>query len=228
MKPTRLAPVVAAGAAALAAGSALAASPPRGGSIAGPVTSVKGSTFSLKSSLSPTGSSKVSVASSTTISEQVTASRSDLKKGVCAFAVGRKDAKGVVEATRVMLSAPVKGSCGGGFVRRRPPGNGTPAPRPGRGARPPASRSGFAFAGGGITAVTGSSLTVKGRQGSARIALSSATQIVRTAHVTASAVRVGLCAFVQGTSADKGVTVKAQSVDLSKPGPRGCITARRR
>lgn len=227
--------VAAAGIAAVTAGAAAAAKPVTG-TIGGPVTVVQGQTFTLKSSLSPTGKTKVHVKSATVIREQQTASRSALKKGVCVVALGQKNKQGVVQATRVMLSAPVKGSCQSGFGERR--GNGTPpqgAPQPPRngqqppqGRRPPGNQANFGFASGGITAVSGSVLTVHGRQGTTKVAVSSKTEIVRTARVGMPAVKVGLCAFVRGTSTDKGVNVTAQSIDLSKPGPQGCTGGFRR
>ena len=197
------------------------------GSIGGPVTSVKGQTFTLKTSLSPTGSSKVLVSSATVITEQANGSRADLRKGVCAVALGQTNSKGVILATRVMLSAPVKGKCGGGFGGGGPRGGGN---GPG-GQLPPQTgsrqRPGFSgnvgFASGAITAVAGSTITLHSSpQGTSSMTVSSKTQFLKTIDVTASAVRVGHCAFVQGTSTDKGVTVTAQDVRLSKPGPNGC------
>lgn len=226
----------AAGVAAVAAGVAAAANPVTG-TIGGPVTSVQGQTFTLKSSLSPTGRSKVHVASTTTVTQQENATSADLRKGVCVFAVGQKNSKGTVQAMRLMLSAPVKGRCQAGFGRR--PGGSPPrgAPRPGQGTppRPPEGsgpRGGFAnfgFAAGAIIGVSGSVLTVHGQQGSAKIAVSSKTQLVKTAHTGISAVKVGLCAFVTGASSDKGVNVSATSINLFKPGAQGCNgTFRRR
>ncbi len=233
--------VAATGIAAATAGAASAAKPLTG-TIGGPVTAVQGQTFTLKSTLTPTGKAKVHVKKATVINEQQTASRSALKNGVCVVAVGQKNKQGVVQATRVMLSAPVKGSCQGGFGGR--PGNGTPpqgTPRPrngqqppgnGRqppqGQRPPGNRADFGFASGGIIAVSGSVLTVNGRQGKTKVSVSAKTEIVRTARVGMSAVKVGLCAFVRGASSDKGVNVDAESVELSKPGPQGCTGGFRR
>jgi hypothetical protein len=220
------------GALALAA-VALAASPVSG-TIGGPVTAVKAPNFTLKSSLSPTGKAKVEVSAKTTISEQVTGTRSDLKKGVCATAFGQKDRKGVIAAMRIMLSAPVKGTCASGFGRgpvRVGPGPGNGPPPGGRfygGSRNFGGPGGLDFANGGITAVNGSTLSIHGQRGTSSVTVSDRTEIVRRAQVGISAVKVGMCAFVRGTSPDKGVTVSAQSVDLFTAGQNGCTARIRR
>jgi hypothetical protein len=218
-------------AAAIGVGVAAAATPVAG-SIAGPVTAVKGSTFTVKTTLSPTGSSRVHVAASTVITEQGAGTRADLKQGVCTTAIGSKNARGVVVAMRVMLSAPAKGQCGFGFGRRgrpnRPP-NGTN--RPPSGTNRPPNGGGFAnfgIASGAITAVKGTTITVHGRQGNASFTLAAKAQITKTVRVTQGAIKVKLCAFVRGTSADKGVTVAAQDVALSKPAAGGCNSRFRR
>jgi hypothetical protein len=214
----------------LSTGLAVAAAPVSG-SIAGPVTALEGQTFTVKTSLSPTGSSKVSVSSATVITEQTTGSRADLRKGVCAVAVGQKNGKGVIQAMRVTLSAPVKGRCGAGLGGGRPQGSrpraGSRPPQTAYG-RPPAGLANVGFAAGGISAVTGSTLTLHNQQGTSTVTVSSKTQIVRTVRVDASAVKVGMCAFVQGTSGDKAVRVTAQDISLSKPGPNGCTPGFRR
>jgi hypothetical protein len=220
---------VAGAGAALTTGVASGAAPVQG-SISGPVTSVKGKTFSVKTTLSPTGSSKVTVGSKTTITEQVTVKQSDLKTGICVMAVGTKQGATVV-ARSITVSRPVKGKCVSGFARGPRPGGGPPngaPPRNGGGYRPPnGSRSGFnpanfGFAVGGVSAVKGSTLTVHGQNGTTKVTVSKTTMIRKTIQVTSNAVAARLCAFVRGTSSDKGVTVQATDVSLSKPGPNGC------
>jgi hypothetical protein len=71
--------------------------------------------------------------------------------------------------------------------------------------------------------VNGSLVSIHGRNGNSKVTLQAKAQIVKTATVKASAVKVGLCAFVQGTSTDKGANVSAQSVRLFNPTARGCI-----
>jgi len=228
-----VAPVVVA--ACALAGVASAASPVSG-SISGPVVSVKGSTFVVTTSLSPTGKSTVSVSKSTTITTQETLGQSALKVGGCAMASGQKSSKGVVTAQRISLSTPVKGKCTTSFAGRggRPGGTGgTPGGGTG-GQRPPGNGgnggfgnfANFGFAFGTIASVKGDNLTVKGtlngKAVTTSVTVSSKTQISSTVKVGASAIAVKDCAFVRGTSADKGVTVTAQNVSITKPTSTGC------
>jgi hypothetical protein len=216
------------------AGAAAAA--PVAGSVSGPVISVKGSTFTLTTTLSPTGKSTVSVSKTTVITTQETLARSALATGACVMATGQKNAKGVVAATRITLSAPVKGQCTAGFGRgSRPRGAGTGPP--GGGTRPPGTGSGrpgggfgnfanFGFATGKVSALKGSTLTVKGKLGSksvtTTVTVSAKTQIEKTVRVGVSAISAKSCAFVRGTSGDKGVKVDAQDISLSKATSSGC------
>jgi hypothetical protein len=203
----------------LIAALALATAPVQG-SVFGPVVSVKGTTFTITTSLSPNGKSIVSAAGAT-ITEQATAPRSSLKAGACVMASGTRNSKGVIAAARITISQPVKGSCTNGFLGRgggtrltRPPGGGTRTPPAGGFS---ARIGGFAF--GAVTKLSGSTLTVKGSFGStsrtATVTISSKTALVRTVMVKPTAVTVKTCAFVNGTSADKGASVKATRIALS-------------
>jgi len=220
---------------ALALSSAASAAAPVTGSISGPVTSVKGSTFTMTTSLSPTGKSTVTVGKSTTITTEETLTSSALETGLCAMATGQKNSKGVVAAQRISISTPVKGKCTTGFARRgQRPGGGNGAPPGGTGGqRPPGGGNGgfgnfanFGFAFGTIASAKGDTLSVKGtfngKAVTTTVTVSSKTQISKTVDVGASAIAVKDCVFVRGTSADKGVTVTAQSISLSKPTSTGC------
>ena len=229
----RGAPVVVAACAIVGVASAAS---PVSGSISGPVASVKGSTFVVTTTLSPTGKSTVSVSKSTTITTQETLGQSALKVGGCAMASGQKNSKGVVAAQRISLSTPVKGKCTAGFAGRggRPGGTGG-TPGGGTGGQPPPTGSSgggfgnfanFGFAFGTIASVKGDNLTVKGtfngKAVTTSVTVSSKTEISSTVKVGASAIAVKDCAFVRGTSADKGVTVTAQDVSITKPTSTGC------
>jgi hypothetical protein len=213
----------------------------QGGSVLGPITSVNGATFTLTTRVSPTGKSTVSVGSAR-ITREITAHPSSLKVGACVVANGTRNSKGVVAADRITVSAPVKGRCGGGFAGR---GGGQgrlgPGSQGGAGQRPPGQGGGqqppgdfggngnFGFAFGAVTKVSGSTITVKGSFGQTTrttvVTVSSKTALRRTIGAKAAAIKVGLCAFVQGTSSDKGVTVKATSIALA-PETNGACTFR--
>ena len=221
-------------AAALVLTGVAAAASPVSGSISGPVVSVKGSTFTVTTSLSPTGKATVSVGKSTVITAQETLTQSALKTGLCAMASGQKNSKGVVTAQRISLSTPVKGQCTAAFGRGGTrPGGGT-GTTPGAGQRPPGGGTGggfgnfanFGFAFGTISATKGDTLSVKGtlngKAVTTTVTVNAKTQISKTATVGISDVAVKDCAFVRGTSSDKGVTVTEQNVSLTKPTSAGC------
>lgn len=225
------------GATVMLTASAAEAAKPVVGSVSGPIVSVKGKTFTLTTTLSPTGKSKVSVGSKTTITEQVSGTIADVKKGACVTALGQKTKKGTIEATRITLTQPVKGQCTGGFGRRPgggrpggtpPSGTGTPPSGTGTG-RPPGGFGGgnanFGFAFGKVSAAKGATVTVTGSQGSTTVALSKKTQVGETKSMSQAAIATKLCAFVQGTSGNHGVTVAATAIGLSKPVSGSC-TAR--
>jgi Domain of unknown function (DUF5666) len=244
MRRTGISLAALAGGLAIGTGAAIGATPVQG-SVVGPVTAVEGKTFRLTTPANlpnpvPGNHSTVTVASSTVITEQKAATRKSVKKGLCASALGTRNSKGVVAAQRITLTKPVKGACDTGFGRRgrRPGGSGTP---PSGGPQPPGGSGGgggfngsgnFGFAFGTITAVKGSTLQVKGARGTTTttttVTLSAKTQVAQTLRVGASAIRVELCAFVRGTSTDKGVTVKAQSISLTQPTANGCTAGFRR
>jgi hypothetical protein len=211
--------------------SAAAAATPVNGSVAGPVVAVKGKTFTVTTTLSPTGKSTATVTSKTTITTQETGKLADVKKGVCVMATGTKKGTAVA-ATRVTITTASGGQCGQrpGGGGGRPGGGGTPpggglGGGGGGGAGPPAN---FGIANGTVSAVKGSTVTVKGRQGTTTVTLSSKTVYTKSVSVGGSAITTKACAFVRGTSADKGVTISAQNVSLSKPVSGKCTTPGRR
>jgi Domain of unknown function (DUF5666) len=215
----------------LATASVAAAASPVTGSVAGPITEVKGQMFKLTTTLSPTGASTIHLGSKTAITQQVAGTRANLQKGVCVTAVGQKNGKGVVAATQVTVTKSVNGKCTGGFGQRsrpggsRPPGSTPPTRPPGGGA---GGFANFGFANGAISAIKGSTLTVHGQRGTTTVTVSAKTKVSKRITVGSSAIRVKQCAFVNGTSTDKGVNVSAQTVSISDPGPTGCSSGFRR
>jgi hypothetical protein len=180
--------------------------------ISGPIAAVSGSTFTVTTSLSPTGKSKVSIGSKTTMSEQKTGSLSDLKKGICVSASGTKSGAKIT-ATRISIMS----SC------TDRPGSG--GPRGGGGNPNLPANAGFAT--GTISSKSGSTLVVKSQNGSSTVVVNSKTQVMKSVKVTTSALKLKLCAFVRGTSSDGQKSVQAQLVQLNTAvngtctGPRG-------
>jgi hypothetical protein len=199
---------------AVALAAVVSAVSPVQGSVFGPIVSVSGTTFTMTTPLSPNGKSIVSAAGAR-ITEPVTAPRSSLKVGACLMALGSRNAKGVVAATRITISDPDKGKCApaGGF---RTGATGAPpagAPKPGGGFQRRVGPGGIAA--GTVTRVAGSTLTVKGLRETTTVTVSATTTLERVATVKATELRTKTCAFVRGTSTDKGKTVKATDVAIS-------------
>jgi len=220
---------------AVALASLVAAASPVQGSVFGPVVAVKGTTFTITTPLSPNGKSVVA-AGSARITEQATAPRSDLKVGACVMATGAKSAAGVVAAQRISISQPVQGKCGGNFFRAGG-GGGRFTPPPGGGGtrtRPPGggfNRPGnFGFAFGQVTKLSGSTVTVKGtdfrtkKATTTMVSISSKTTLSEMKTVKAADIPLKTCAFVRGSSTDKGKTVTATDVALT-PEANGTCTA---
>jgi hypothetical protein len=207
---------------AIAAAALVSVASPVQGSVSGPVVAVKGTTFTITTPLSPNGRSVVSAAGAH-ITEQAPAPRSSLKVGACVMANGAQKLKGVIAADRISITAATKGSCAHPVVRQaRPPGGGTPPAsggfRTGGSGRP----GGFAF--GQVTKIAGSTLTVKGPLGTTAVTISSKTALTHLVTIKASAITTKTCAFVRGTSTDKGKTVKAADVSIT-PERNGSCTA---
>jgi hypothetical protein len=210
--------ILAAVAVAAVACTAAAAATSVSGSVVGPVTSVKGSSFTLSTSLSPTGRSTVQLSSSTTTTAQQPGKRSNLKQGACLLVTGTSQGANIAAARIVIRSCTSgKAPAGGG----RPQGGGAPlgGGAGGTGVSRPAN---FAVAAGTITSLADSTLTIKGQNGATSVKLSKSTQLERTVTVKPSAITVAECAFVRGTSSDGGVTVKAQAVSLTPASKQGC------
>lgn len=223
-------------AAALTAGVAVAATPVSG-FVVGQIQSVSGKTFVLEDSDGSVSASKVLLTKSTDVTEQLTATRSQLGKGECVTAMGTKASDGTVEAMRLTISSAVKGSCSTGFFGHGSRPAGAPSGRP-SGGTPPAGVSGggfsgfgngnFGFASGKVTKLSGSTVTLKSSSGTSKASVSSSTQLTRIVTVADSKIDKGQCARVSGTSSNSGATVNATSVSLSQPTSSGCSGGFRR
>jgi hypothetical protein len=196
---------------------AVAAATAPSGSVAGAVTAASGATFTVKTTVTSTGSSKVKLSSKTAITKQAAGNRSNLKAGDCVRASGTASGTAVA-ATQIVITGVTASQCSAGFggTHAAPQGGGA-----GAGAAGLASRSG-GIALGTISAVKGSTLTVTGRFGAKSVVVSSKTTILKTVSAAATAISVKECAIVRGTSSDDGATVVASNVSLSAPTKDGC------
>jgi hypothetical protein len=208
---------------ALTAGVAFAASPVSG-FVSGQILSVKGASFVVKNEFGSVADSTVSVTGSSSILEQVAAAKSAVTTGACVTAMGTKASDGTVDAERVTVSVPVKGSCSTGFSGHAGGGGGRRPTSTGSGA-PSHNFSGFGnfgFASGSVTGISGSTFTVKGESGTTKVSISGSTALTEMKDVTQSAISPEECAEVSGTSSNNGATVKATTITLSKPTSSGC------
>lgn len=209
------------GAAVVAAaitGTAAAAATPLSGMVDGPVSSVNGSSFTLTTSLSPSGRSTVELSSTTKTTAQQTGKRSNLKHGVCLLVMGTSGGASIAATQIVIRSCNSAGrATGAGRTGGGSPGGGQGL----IGVSRPAN---FALAVGTVKSISGSTLVVNGKSGSTSVKLSSSTKVERTVTVKASAIKVDECALVRGTSTDDGVTVKAETVSLTPALKSGCTS----
>lgn len=213
---TVVAACMAIGLVGVGAGSAAAAV---SGSVAGAVTSVAGATFTIKTTVTSTGSSKVKLSSKTAITKEAAGTQANLKKGDCVRASGTASGTAVA-ATQIVITGVSASQCSTGFGGG---GNGPlqgAATGGGGGGFTPSANGSFAF--GTISAVKGSTLTVTGRFGAKSVVVSSKTAVLKTVSAKPAAITVKECAFVRGTSSDNGLTVAATNVSLSAPTKDGC------
>ena len=184
----------------------------------GQLVQINGQTLILSGT---NGDSTVTYAPTTTITQTRTGTLADITAGSCISATGTKDASGVVTASTVILSAPVKGACTGfGGVRA---GAGTFSPRPG--FSPPAVPAGFTAARGQVRSVTGTSVTLTEKTGTttttATIDVPTTVKVTTSSVVTAAALQTGECLTAVGSKNTSG-TVVARSLTITPPGLNGC------
>ena len=172
----------------------------------------------------PNGDTTVTVSATTTYTKTSIATLADITKGSCIVANGQKDpTSGAITATNVRISPKTAAGCavpafgpGGAAPGGTPPVDATPRPSPT--AQPNAT-----LVTGEVTAVSGTSVTVKTAAGSQTIAVASAATITDTADVTASALQNGQCVRANGTR-DAAGNVQATSVTITPAGPSGTCT----
>jgi len=187
----------------------------------GQLVQVNGQTLILTG---PNGDTTVTVTATTTYSKTSIATLADITKGSCIVASGQKDAtSGAVTATNVRISPKAAASCSlGTFGPGANPGATPPAgatPRPSPSAQPNA-----AFVTGEVTAVSGTSVTVKpATGGNQTITVASAATITDSAVVTETALQSGQCLRANGPR-DSAGNVQATSITITPAGPSGTCT----
>jgi hypothetical protein len=189
----------------------------------GLIAGVSGSTMQVQSQQS--GQIAVSWSAATSFSDTVSTTVSTIKTGDCVFATGPSGstASATFTAATVSVSPPVNGACG---AAGRGGGQGQGA-RPGRsgfpsgGAGPSGAPGGGAVANGSVTSVSGSTIVIASQAGgsnptSRTVTIGGSTKLTTVANATASAVKVGKCATVQGGSDSSGA-VAATTVRITDP-----------
>jgi hypothetical protein len=193
----------------------------------GLIADVSGSTMQVQSQQS--GQVAVSWSTATSFTDTVPTTVSAVKTGDCVFATGPSGSSAsatTLTAATVSVSPPVNGTCGAAG-RGGGQGQGTRPARsgfPSGGARPsgvPGGGAGSAVANGSVTSVSGSTIVIASQAAgsnptSRTVTLGGSTTITTVADATASAVKVGKCATVQGDAASSG-TVAATTVRITDP-----------
>jgi hypothetical protein len=149
-------------------------------------------------------------------------------------ASGQKDSGGKVTAASVRLTDNVneaRGVAGGGLGPGGGagggggPGTGPGATIPGAPApTPPAGRPNFSFVAGEVTAVAGTSVTVKDSTGAAQtVTVPTTVRVSKSSPAAASDLALHQCLIAAG-SRDASGKVTARTISIVPPGPSGCAT----
>ncbi|HEY5222854.1 MAG TPA: DUF5666 domain-containing protein [Microbacteriaceae bacterium] len=190
--------------------------------VTGEITKVAGSTISLQGA---NAASSVTVSSSTKLSQDISASASDLVTGSCVVARTTPSASGSAStsASTVALStASSTGSCtasvGGAGGGRFGPGSGGGAG--GGGFTPPVS--------GVITGVSGSTVTVKPSANATSstptaFTFDANTVFTRSESASTTDLATGKCVVATGTASSSN-TLAASTIVLSAKGASGCVS----
>lgn len=220
--------------------------PGGGGGASGEIASVTGAVMEVRSTDAQTA---VTWTDATTFSASVAGALSDVTVGSCVVAVSTgasdtgSDATAPLEATSIQLTAAADdGSCAGGFGGGgpgggpRPDGAPTDLPSMQAGDRPSgaptdlppggAVRAFNGVAGGTVTAIDGSTLTVEvtgpdDATTTRTVTVTDATTYTKSVTADASAIVVGQCASARGEADDSG-KVTATSITISAPTDGEC------
>jgi hypothetical protein len=189
---------------------------------AGELVQVNGTTLILNTT---NGDVTVKFDGTLPVNKTSTGTVADIIAGTCIVATGTKDTTNAVTASAVSLRDAVNGSCA---VPGRLPtdtGNGTPRPSPQGTPRP--TPANLALVRGLVTAVSGTSVTIKDQNGAAQtVSVPTTVQVSKTFTGSASDLTVGACVLANG-SKDSSGTVTARQLSVVPPGPSGCFTGGR-
>lgn len=201
----------------------------RGPAASGTIAAVAASSIEVQNPSE--GQVTVDFSSTTTFTDRVSATLSDVTAGSCVAVAGSGTP---VAAKTVEISTASNGACAAGGAGMRPqngtgatrPSRPSGAARPSRGARP--SGAGFGTF-GKVTAVSGTGFTVEqdnrqtGATTSVQVTVDSSTTYQKTEPANSTALKVGECAAATGQADDTGA-VTARTISLSQAGPNGCQT----
>ena|SRR5438094_5635820 len=215
------------GSAGTSSGAAPKASPsPRArGAAAGELVQINGTTLVLNSQ---GGDVTVVYTGSTTFQRTSTGAFGDIVAGKCIVATGQKDAaSGGITASVVRLSEKVNGACTLGNGQGPDGGPGGPssgAATPNPDASPRAGRPNFGFVGGEVTAISGTSVTVRDQNGASQtVTVPTTVRVSVSSAAAASDLALHDCVTAQGQR-DASGKVAARVVTIVPPGPSGCFT----
>lgn len=188
---------------------------------AGQLVQVSGTKLTLSTTNGDVG---VLYTSATVITTTSTGSPGDIVTGSCVAIVGQKDSTGAVTATTVRLSRPVNGSCALG----RPGGTGgSPRAFPSGGARPsgaPGPNPNTAVISGMVTAVTGTTVTVRTIAGATSSATVPTTlSVTESSPATPADLTVDSCVRAVGRKDAQGV-VQATALTIQPTNASGSCT----
>jgi hypothetical protein len=210
-------------------GSAAPASAPNGALRQGPRNGASGELVKMNGMTlvvnGQNGDITVLYTSSTTFQRTSTGTFADITTGKCLIATGQKNPGGTLTAATVRLTNKVNDTCTlggpGGFA----PGGGqggtvAPTPRP----TPPAGRPTFSFVGGEVTAVAGTSVTVKDSNGASQtVTVPTTVRVSKSSPAAASDLALHQCLTANGTRDSSG-KITARAISIVPPGPSGCAS----
>jgi hypothetical protein len=162
---------------------------------------------------------------STTFQRTSTGTFADISTGKCFVATGQKDSGGVLTAATVRLTDKINDACTLGGPGGLAPGGGQggalqATPR----ATPPAGRPNFSFVGGEVTAVAGTSVTVKESTGvSQTVTVPTTVRVSKSSPAAASDLALHQCLTANGTR-DSAGKITARAISIVPPGPSGCAS----